>query len=84
MTYLDSLDRPRRAHLDVVGMLWFMSDINQPSLATPFHSVLASISVFMALSTEFRSIDSSTTLFSDSVLPVLSLPYWSFQIYVSL
>ena len=25
-----------RAHLHVVGMLWFMSDINQPNLPTPF------------------------------------------------
>ena len=84
MTYLDSLDRPRRAHLDVVGMLWFMSDINQPSLATPFHSVLASISVFMALSTVFHSINSpDNSPFSDSVLPVFSLPYWSFQLDIS-
>ena len=33
-------------------------DINQPSLSTPFYSVLVSISVFMALSTVFRSINS--------------------------
>ena len=26
----------QRAHLHVVGMFWFMSDINQPSLPTPF------------------------------------------------
>ena len=31
--------------LRVVGMLWFMSDINQPSLPTPFHSILVSISL---------------------------------------
>ena len=31
-------------------------DINQPTLPTPFYSVLVSISVFMALSTVFRSI----------------------------
>ena len=37
------------AHLHVVGILWFMlKDINQPSLLTPFYSVLVSISVFMA------------------------------------
>ena len=47
-----------RAHVHVVGMVWFMSDINQPSLPTPFYSVLVSISVFMALSTVFRSINS--------------------------
>ena len=27
----------------------YVLDINQPSLPTPFHSVLASVSVFMAL-----------------------------------
>ena len=32
-------------------------DINQPSLPTPFYSVLVSISVFMALSTVFHSIN---------------------------
>ena len=74
-----------RAHLHAVGMLWFMSGINQPSLPTPFYSVLVSISVFMALSTVFHSISSpDNSPFSDSVLPVLSLPYWSFQLYISL
>ena len=33
-------------------------DINQPSLPAPFYSVLVSISVFMALSTVFYSINS--------------------------
>ena len=33
-------------------------DINQPSLPTPFYSVLVSISVFMALSPVFHSITS--------------------------
>ena len=47
-----------RAHLHVVGMLRVMSDINQPSLPTPFYSVLVSIYVFMALSTVFDSINS--------------------------
>ena len=74
-----------RAHLHLVGMLQFMSDINQPSLPTPFYSVLVSVSVFKALSTVFHSINSpDNSPFSDSVLPVLSLPYWSFQLYVSL
>ena len=40
-----------RADLRVVG-------INQPSLPTPFYPVLVSISVFMALSTVFHSINS--------------------------
>ena len=68
-----------RAHLHVVGVLRFVSDINQQSLPTPVYSVLASISVFMAHSTVFHSVDSPDNFpFSDSVLPVLSLPYWSF------
>ena len=67
---------PPWAHLHVVGMLQFMSDVNQPSLPTPFCSVLASISVFTALSAVFHSINSlNNSPFSDSVLPVLSLPY---------
>ena len=41
------------AHLHVVGMLKFMSDLNQPSLPTPFYSVPVSVSVFMAFSTVF-------------------------------
>ena len=36
----------------------YVCDINQPSLPTPFYSVLVSISVFMALSTVFHSINS--------------------------
>ena len=63
----------------------FVFDINQPSLLTPFYSVLVSISVFMALSTVFHSINSpDNSLLSHSVLPVLFLPYWSFQLYISL
>ena len=49
---------------------------NQPSLPTPFYSVLLSVSVFMALSTVFYSINSPlNSLLSHSVLLVLSLPY---------
>ena len=73
-----------RAHLHVVGMLQFMSDIHQPSLPTPFYSVFVSISVFMALSTVFHFINSpDNSPFSHSVLVVLSLLYWSFQLYIS-
>ena len=36
----------------------YVFDINQPSLSTPFYSVLVSISIFMALSTVFHSINS--------------------------
>ena len=76
---------------------WFMSQtlrggdvavyvlhINHPSLPTPFYSVLVNISVFMALSTVFHSINSpDNSPFSHSVLTVLSLPYWSFQLFFS-
>ena len=65
-------------------MLRFMSDINQPSLPTPFYSVLVSVSSFMAFSIVFRSINSpDNSLRSHSVLPVLILLYWSFQLYIS-
>ena len=57
----------------------YVYDINQPSLLTPFYSVLVSVSVFRAFSTVFRSINSpDNSPFSHSVLPGLSLPYWSF------
>ena len=60
-------------------------DINQPSLPTPFYSVSVSVSVFVALSTVLRSINSpDNSPLSHSVLLVLFLPYWSFQLYLSL
>ena len=63
----------------------YVKDKNQPSLPIPFYSVLVSISVFMALSNVFHSINSpDNSQFSYSVLSVLSLPYWSFQLYISL
>ena len=84
LLFIRYIETPR-VHLHMVGMLWFVSDINQPSLPSPFYSVLASISVFMALSTVFHFINSPDNLpFSDTVLPVLSLLYWSFQLFVSL
>ena len=59
-----------------------VKDINQPSLPTPFYSVLVSISVFMALSSVFHSINSPDNFpLSYSVLPILILPKWSFQLY---
>ena len=59
----------------------YVFDINPPSLPTPFNSVLMSVSVFMALSTVFHSIYSFDNFpLSHSVLPVLFLPYWSFQL----
>ena len=63
----------------------YVYGINQPNLPTPFYSVLVSISVFMALSTVFHSINSpDNSPLSHSVPLVLSLPYWSFQLDVSL
>ena len=64
----------------------YVKDINQLSLPTPFlYSVLVSISVFMTLSTVFHSINSPDNFpFYHSVLAVLSLPCWSFQLYISL
>ena len=63
----------------------YVSDINQPSLPNPFYSVLVSVSVFIALSTVFHSINSpDNSPLSHSVLPVLFLPYWSFQLHISL
>ena len=35
----------------------YVFDINQPSLPTPVYSVLVSVSVFMALSNVFRSMN---------------------------
>ena len=62
-----------------------VEDVNQPSLTTPFYSVLVFISVFKTLSTVFHSLNSpDNSHLSHSVLPVLILPcYWSFQ-YISL
>ena len=65
----------------------YVFDINQPSLPTPFffYSVLMSISVFMVLSTVFRSINSPDfSPLSHSVRPVLILSYWSLQLDISL
>ena len=48
----------------------YVFDTNQPSLPTPFYSVLVSVSVFMALSTVFHSIHSPDN--SPLFHPVLS------------
>ena len=54
----------------------YVFDINRPSLPTPFYSALVSVSVFMALSTVFHSLDSSDNpLLSHPVLLVLFLLY---------
>ena len=58
----------------------YVFDIKQLNLPTPFYSVLVSVSVFMAPSTVFHSINSSdSSPLPHFVLPVLFLPYWSFQ-----
>ena len=70
-----------------MGMLHFMSDINQPSLPTPFYSVLVSISVFIALSAEFNSINSGDIFpFSDCSSSYLCLigPFNYISLYKSL
>ena len=56
-------------------------DINQPSLPTPFYSVLVIIPVFTTLSIVFHSINSLDNCpLSHSVLLVLFLACWSFQL----
>ena len=63
----------------------YVFNISQPSLPTPFYSVLVSVSVFVALSTVFHSINSpDNSPLSHSVLPDSFLPYWFFQLYISL
>ena len=53
----------------------YVFDINQPSLPALFYYVLVSISVFLALSIVFHSINSPyNSSLSRSVLPVLFLP----------
>ena len=63
------------------GCLW-----HKPAeIAHSFRSLLVTISVFVALSTAFHSTDSPhNSPLSHSVLPVLFLPYWSFQLYTYL
>ena len=70
-------------------MTVYVFDRKPTELAHSFYSVLVSVSVFMALSTVFHSINSPDNspffcLFFHSVLLVLSLPYWSFQLHISL
>ena len=54
-----------------IAVYVFVFDINQPSLPTPFDSVLVSVSVFKALSTVFHSINSPDN--SSSLISVLLL-----------
>ena len=68
-----------RAHLHVVGDdAVDVFDINQPSLSTPFNSVLVSISVFTVPSTVLHPIKfPGKSPLSHFGLLVLFLPYWS-------
>ena len=63
----------------------YVIDINQLSMPTPFCSLLVSVPVFKAPSTVFHFIYSpDNSPLSHSVLPVFFLPYWSFQLHISL
>ena len=66
----------------------YVLNINQPSLPTPFFSLLKCFCVYFSLtifSTVFYSINSpNSSQLSHSVLPTPFLPYWSFQLYISL
>ena len=54
----------------------YVFDINHSSLPTPFYFVVASVSVFMALSTVFHSLNSpDNSPLSQYIFPVLILPY---------
>ena len=59
---------PSRGEDDVLDIF----DINQPSLPTPFYSVLVSVSVFMALSTVFHSINAPDNS------PLSTMFFWSY------
>ena len=59
-------------------------DINQPSLPTPFHSVLVSVSVFMALSTVFHSVKILPTTLCFLTLFIRTGPFNSISLYESL
>ena len=58
----------------------YVFDISQPSLPTPFYSVLVSIFLLTALSTAFFSINPPDNYpLSPSVLPLFFQLRWSFQ-----
>ena len=74
-------------HLHEVGMLhFFVVDINQPSLPTPFFYLLCSC-VYLCLYVPFNCIlfhkFSRQLCVSHPVFPVLFLPYWSFQSHIN-
>ena len=67
----------------------YVFGINQPSLPTPFYSVLVSVSVFMALSTVFHYINSHMQLStfspcSSDLISALSVLSTIISVYESL
>ena len=67
-----------------MSRMTYLDPPEEKHVSIAFYSVLVSIFVFIALSTVFHSINSpDNSPFSHSVLPVLFLPYWSFQLYIS-
>ena len=71
------------SNLHFYRILSFLSICLAVDFSLSATAVLVSISVFMAGSTVLHPINSNNSLLSHSVLPVLSLPYWSFQLYIS-
>ena len=67
---LSHLSRPTGSPSRGGDVAVYVFGLNQPSLPTPFYSVLVSISVFMALSNVFYSRNSpDNSPLSHSVLP---------------
>ena len=62
----------------------YVFDIHQPGLPTPFHSVLVSVSVFMALSTVFHSVKILPTTLCFLTLFIRTGPLNSISLYESL
>ena len=82
--YIPSLTVPADSPSRGGNVMVYVKHMNQSSFPIPFYSVLVSNSVFMVLSTAFHSIYSAdNSPLSHSFLPVLILPYWSFQLYFS-
>ena len=68
------------------GVTVYVKDINQPSMPTPFlFCSCVRFCLLGPLNCTLHSINSpDNSPFSHSVLPVMSLPYFSFQLNVSL
>ena len=65
------------------GVKVYVKDINQPSMPAPFYSVLVSVSLLWHFQLYFIKFFRRLSVFS-LCFSVLSLPYWFFQLYVSL